>query len=149
MNCLLLSWCARRAGRGHNISRRIENCFYSVVFTYIHRSHTFTGRNLEEDGGFPGIYQGYSPAMLHVQGQVKDPSNLPISPPLQLGCLEKVVQVYNNSSLVYPPSSELPQPETLSTLQEPFMDFFLPLICVIMVWIVWPSKHPVARHAIA
>lgn len=54
-------------------------------------------------------------------------------PPEQLGCLEKVAQVHNNISQVYPPSSELPQPETVSAAQEPRVEFVLPLICVIMV----------------
>lgn len=34
------------------------------------------------------------------------------------------MQVYNNISLAYPPSSELPQPETVSTVQEALMDLF-------------------------
>lgn len=89
------------------------------------------GRKLEEDRGFLGIYQGDSPATLHVQGQVKDPSNLLLF--LHSSWGKKVTQVYNNISLAYPPSSELPQPETVSTAQEPFVKFFLPLICVIMV----------------
>lgn len=38
------------------------------------------GRKLEEDRCSLGIYQGDSPGTLHVQGQVKDPSNLLLSP---------------------------------------------------------------------
>lgn len=113
MSCLLLSWC-------EDLKRTLKTPFIGLALYPSTGARLSEGRKLEEDRCFPGIEQGDSPAPAHVQGQVRAPSN----PLQQLGCLEKAAQGCKDISQVYPPSSELPQPETVSTAQEPSAEIF-------------------------
>lgn len=72
----------------------------------------FTGQKYRGGQNFPGIYQEGSLAILQTQGRGRDPLDSPHSLPAAGMPGESI---HNDISLGYPPSSELPQPETVST----------------------------------